>query len=293
MILSVSRRTDIPAYYSEWFINRLKEGFALYRNPMNHTQVCRVELNPELIDCIVFWTKDPENMMDKLDQLDAWGYHYYYQFTLTPYGINSFGKEIEPNLRDKQQIIETFKQLSDRLGPHRVLWRYDPILINSDFTLEYHKEMFALLCKELAGYTERCTVSFVDLYKKLNTKGKRDVIKEISQEQMHTLAAALSDIVTPYHIDLRACCEAVDLSSDGIIPASCIDREAIQKVCGHRVSVKKDKNQRPNCGCIQSVDIGAYNTCRNGCIYCYANHSEASIQSNCAKHDPVSPFLIQ
>jgi hypothetical protein len=153
--------------------------------------------------------------------------------------------------------------------------------------------MFALLCKELAGYTERCTISFVDLYKKLNAKAKRDVIKEISFEQMHALAAAFTDIVIPYHIDLQACCEAVDLSMDGISPASCIDREVIQKVCGRNVPVKKDKNQRLNCGCMQSVDIGAYNTCRNGCIYCYANHSVASIQSNCAKHDPAAPFLIQ
>lgn len=292
MILSVSRRTDIPAYYSEWFLNRLKEGYALYRNPMNHAQICRVELNPELIDCIVFWTKDPENMMGKLDLLDALGYHYYYQFTLTPYGMNSYGKEIEPNLRDKQLIIKTFKQLSDRLGPHRVLWRYDPILINQDFTLEYHMEKFALLSKELAGYTERCTISFVDLYKKLSAKAKREVIKEISFEQMHTLAAAFTDIVIPYHINLQACCEAVDLSMEGISPASCIDREVIQKVCGCNVPVKKDKNQRSNCGCMQSIDIGAYNTCRNGCVYCYANHSEASIQRNCAKYDPSAPILI-
>jgi hypothetical protein len=293
MILSVSRRTDIPAYYSEWFMNRLKEGYVLYHNPMNHAQICRVELDPKLIDCIVFWTKDPVNMLDKLDQLDAWGYSYYFQFTLTPYGMNSYGKEIEANLRDKLLIMDTFKQLSDRLGPARVLWRYDPILINQNFTPDYHIEMFSQLCKELSDYTQRCTISFVDLYKKLNSKEKKAIIKEISKEQMHTLAGAFAELVKQYPIELFACCEAEDFSGEGIRSASCIDRELVEKLCGHKISVKKDGNQRPNCGCIKSVDIGAYNCCKNGCIYCYANHSEASIQKNCAKHRPNAPFLIQ
>jgi hypothetical protein len=109
---------------------------------------------------------------------------------------------------------------------------------------------------------------------------------------MHTLAAAFADIVLPYQIELQACCEAVDLSMEGIHPASCIDRKVIEKICGYQLPVKKDKNQRLNCGCMQSIDIGAYNTCRNGCVYCYANHSEASIQNNCVKHDPLSPILI-
>jgi hypothetical protein len=287
MILSASRRTDLPGYYSEWFLNRLRDGYALYRNPMNHAQICRVELSPENIDCIVFWTKDPYQMMDKLEQLEQLGYHYYFQFTLTPYG-----NEIEPKLRDKQDILATFQQLSRRLGKNRVLWRYDPIILNDDFTMEYHRQQFAYLCKELSGYTDICTISFVDQYAKLNRSVKEQVVKEITTQQMHLLATDLVRIAKQYHIELRACCETIDLSSAGVIPASCIDKLLIEQVCGHPITAKKDKSQRSGCGCIRSVDLGAYNTCMHGCIYCYANHSETSILRNCAKHDPNSPMLI-
>jgi hypothetical protein len=311
MILSASRRTDLPGYYSEWFINRCKEGFALYRNPMNHAQIGKVLLSPETIDCIIFWTKDPLDMMDKLGQLGTMGFHYYFQFTLTPYDLpydvlsnknhravlpahdlTTYGKKIEPNLRDKVEIIKTFQQLSDRLGRHRVLWRYDPIILNDTFTMEYHLDMFKTLCKELSGYTNICTISFVDRYSKLSSKVKEQVVKEITVEQMHRMAVGLVEIARPYGIELRACCETIDLSADGIKPASCIDKDVIEQICGHAITAKKDKSQRPQCGCLQSVDIGAYNTCKNGCVYCYANHSEASIKKNCERHDPNSPMLI-
>ncbi len=311
MILSASRRTDLPCYYSEWFFNRLKEGYALYRNPMNHAQVCRVELSVENIDGIVFWTKDPDPMMDRLEQLDRMGYSYYFQFTLTPYGLpitgyeissgsmqgreqglKQYGKEIEPYLRDKRDILATFRRLSDRLGKNRVLWRYDPIILNDIYTMDYHQNQFAYLCQELAGYTDICTISFVDRYSKLSKKVKEQVVREITAKEMHSLAAELVRIAKPYHIQLRACCETIDLSDDGIEPAVCIDKEVMERICGHSIAAKKDKSQRTQCGCFQSVDIGAYNTCRNGCVYCYANHSEASIIKNYEKHDPRSPMLI-
>ncbi len=287
MILSASRRTDLPGYFSEWFFNRLKEGYALYRNPMNHGQVCRVDLSVENIDGIVFWTKDPEPMMDKLDLLDRMGYSYYFQFTLTPYG-----KETEPYLRDKWDILATLRQLSDRIGKKRVLWRYDPIILNDRYTMDYHRQQFAAYCKELAGYTDICTISFVDRYSKLSKSVKEQVIKEISAKEMHCLAAELVQLAKPHQIELRACCEAIDLSEDGVNPAACIDKEIMEQVCGHSIKVKRDRSQRVGCGCAQSVDIGAYNTCKNGCVYCYANHSEASILKNCERHDKSSPMLI-
>ena len=310
MILSVSRRTDIPAFYSEWFMNRLKEGYAIYRNPMNYAQLCKVELKPELVDCIVFWTKDPAPMLERIEQVDAMGFHSYFQVTLTPYGLPwsasstafrsdevsamqpSYGTAIERGLRDKEEILYTFRQLSEKLGQRRVQWRYDPIILNDELTLEYHTEMFGRLCRELSGYTKRCTISFVDQYAKLQSKWKENVITEISPEQMHKTAAAFAKIAEPYGIELQACCEAIDFSMHGIRSAACIDLGVIQQICGHNVKVRKDKSQRVNCGCMQSVDIGAYNTCSNGCIYCYANHSEASILKNCEKHDPNSPILI-
>jgi hypothetical protein len=287
MILSASRRTDLPCYYSQWLMKRLEEGYALYRNPMNHAQICKVDLSPENIDCIVFWTKDAHPLMDKLERLEEMGYSFYFQFTLTPYG-----REIEPGLRDKQEIITTFQQLSQRLDRHRVLWRYDPIIINDSFSWEYHDQQFTYLCERLSGYTELCTISFVDLYGKLSKPVKEQIIKTITSEQMHQLAANFAVIASRYGIELRACSETVDLSPEGIPPASCIDQDIIERILGHPLKAKKDKNQRSSCGCIQSVDIGAYNTCQNGCIYCYANHSEASILKNCKRHDPASPMLI-
>ncbi len=288
MILSASRRTDIPCFYSDWFMNRLKEGFALYRNPMNHSQICRVSLKPEEIDGIVFWTKDPDPMLDKLERLDTMGYPYYFQFTLTPYD-----KSIESNLRDKKEILTTFRQLSGRLGKHRVLWRYDPIILNEALTMEFHLNKFDYLCRELAGCTEICTISFVDNYQKLGRRVKEEVIKDITEGHMHQLAASMAETARPYGIELRACCEEVDLSPDGVKAASCIDKGVIERIVGHPVTVRRDKSQRLHCGCMQSVDIGAYNTCRNGCIYCYANHSEASIRENLTRHHSESPFLIE
>ena len=287
MILSASRRTDIPCYYSEWFMNRVKEGYALVKNPMNPAQVSRVPIIPEKTDCIVFWTKDPANMMDKLPQLAQMGFHFYFQFTLTPYD-----HEIEKNLRSKREIIRTFRKLSDRIGKERVLWRYDPVLINDRLTVDYHINKFTEFCRELQGYTHICTVSFVDIYSKLSRQEKAGLIREMGEAEMHGIASGFSSIGREYGIELRACCEKLDLRGDGIHPAACIDKDIVEHILGHSIDAGKDKNQRIGCGCIKSMDIGIYNTCKNGCIYCYANYSEASIHRNYRSHIPTSPILI-
>lgn len=287
MILSVSRRTDIPSYYSEWFMNRLKAGYVLTKNPMNPAQVSRVTLSPENVDCIVFWTKDPANIMDKLSLLDELGYYYYFQFTLTPYG-----KELERNLRKKEEIIETFHSLAAKLGKERVIWRYDPIIINEELTCDYHMEEYEKLCRELHEDTRLCIISFVDLYQKISPSVKDKVVRVISEEIMYRLAADLAQIGNRYGIELHACCEKLDLTGAGIKSAACIDRELIERIIGRPLSTKKDRNQRTGCGCYQSVDIGAYNTCLHGCIYCYANHSDASIQRNYRMHDASSEIMI-
>ncbi len=282
MILSASRRTDIPAYYSEWFTNRLKEGYVLVRNPMNFAQLSRILLSPEVIDCIVFWTKDPHEMLDKLSLIEELGYRYYFQFTLTPYG-----KEIERNLREKEEILNTFRRLSDRLGSERVLWRYDPIILNNSLDVEYHTEQFDILCNKLKGYTKQCTISFVDLYHKI----KNDLTRDIPEQDIQKLAGVLSETGRRYGLELRACCEKLDLSRHGILPANCIDKDTVERVCGYSIEAKEDRNQRPGCGCISSVDIGVYNTCKNGCIYCYANYSDASVTKNFLSHKPDSELL--
>lgn len=286
MILSVSRRTDIPACYSKWFMNRLREGYVLTRNPMNHSQISRIQLSPEVIDCIVFWTKDPEPMLEQLPLLDRMGYSYYFQFTFTPYG-----RDLEPKLRDKEDILKTFIKLSNTIGRKRVLWRYDPVILNDYYTLDYHTDKIHELFHGLSDYTEICTISFVDLYHKLNPLNQ-SFLREITEEEVIGLASAFADAGKLYGISVRACCERADLSQYGISPASCIDRKTIERVCGYAIDGLKDTNQRSGCGCIQSIDIGIYNTCRNGCIYCYANTSRASAKKNFESHDPKSELLL-
>lgn len=283
MILSASRRTDIPSYYSEWLINRLHAGFVLTRNPMNHAQVSKIILSPDVVDCIVFWTKDPQDMFDKLDIIDTLGYKYYFQFTVTPYD-----KYIEKGLREKEEIIKTFCKLSDKIGKEKVLWRYDPIILNDQFDFDFHKEQFAKLCSKLSKYTSHCTISFVDIYSKL----KSDLLCKISTDEMISLCKMISTTAKDFGIVVKACCEEPLLSQYGIERANCIDRELIEKICGYSLDIKRDKNQRDSCGCFESIDIGVYNTCRNGCVYCYANYSDVSVNNNCKRHNPKEKLLV-
>lgn len=283
MILSASRRTDIPAYYSDWFMNRLKAGYVLTRNPLNHAQISRIKLSPEVIDCIVFWTKDPKNMMDKLPILNEMGFKYYFQFTLTPYG-----GDMERNLRDKDEIVETFITLSQIIGKDKVLWRYDPIILNDFLSVAYHKAEFIKLCEKLHGCTNSVTISYVDLYSKLKT----NLMRVVTDDEIAEVSQFVGETAKSFGLAAKACCEKVDLTRFGIQKASCIDKQVAESVCGYSRNLKNDKNQREGCGCYASVDIGAYNTCRNGCVYCYANYSDASVAKNVGKHNPNGKLLI-
>ena len=159
MIISASRRTDIPAYYPDWFYNRIREGYVCVRNPMNFHQVSRIDLSPDVVDGIVFWTKNPLPLMSRLEELRA--YPFYFQFTLTPYG-----KDVEPGVPSKNDIIlPAFQELSRQIGPERVIWRYDPILLTDRYTMDYHITFFSQLARRLEGYARKCIISFVDLYR--------------------------------------------------------------------------------------------------------------------------------
>lgn len=287
MILSVSRRTDIPNYYSEWFLNRVREGFLYVQNPMNPHQISRICLSPTVVDCIVFWTKNPEPMFYCLDELDALGYKYYFQFTLTGYG-----QDIEPGVpHKKEKMLEVFQRLSNRIGSSRVVWRYDPILFNEKYTPEYHVHAFGEIAKALCGYTTHCVISFVDKYAK-NQKNMRELkFYELPQEELEIFAKQLADIAKEKGMDIATCAEKMDLEQCGIRHSSCIDRGMIEEILGCRLKASKDKNQRPECGCVESVEVGTYNTCKNGCRYCYANHSIESMLENCKHYDVNSPLL--
>ncbi len=285
MILSVSRRTDIPSYYSEWFYNRIKEGFVLVRNPMNPHQISKISLSPEVVDCIVFWTKNPEPMMDRLEELSA--YPYYFQFTLTGYG-----KDVECNVpHKKEKMIPVFQRLAEKIGKQRVIWRYDPILFNATYTPEYHLKAFEQIAAALEGYTERCVISFVDEYAKIRKSLKELAVYELGEAELLAFAKNLRKSAERHGITVGSCAESIDLQECGIEHNSCIDKKRIEALIGSRLNAAKDKNQRPECGCVESVEIGTYNTCKNGCRYCYANHSAESVRNNSAKYHPLSPIL--
>lgn len=293
MIISASRRTDIPKYYSEWLVNRIKDGYVDVRNPMHKSQVSRYSLSPEIVDGIVFWTKDPAPMLKRLDAFSE--YNYYFQFTLTPYE-----KDIESNLPDKHELINTFKELSSRIGSDRVNWRYDPILLNSKYSLDYQIHAFEKIANELSGYTKKVTISFIDEY---NFGGKSVYASvqagEIAVQQQNQIAEKISKIAHDNGMSVDTCAEKIDLQKFGIEHARCVDGRIFEKLNGCKLSrlrtryeeLAKDTAQRKECQCVDSIDIGWPNTCLHGCRYCYATSSEAELEQNIKRYNPNSSLL--
>ena len=279
MIISASRRTDIPAFYSSWFINRLKVGSILIPNPRNPSRLGRIEVSPQNVDCIAFWTKNPSPLLQRLPELDAMGYSYYIQFTLTAYG-----PEIEPNLPPKAELLRTFIRMSERLGALRSVWRYDPVLIDGTHNVRWHRARFSEMCETLHGYTERCVISFVDPYKSLSGR-----FRALNREEMLEIAAEFSQIACKYGISLFTCAEEIDLSRYGIEHSACVDQALTERIIGCRIAAKKDANQRPACRCIESVDIGAYDSCPYGCSYCYATSGRDLLRA--AERDPHASMI--
>jgi len=282
MIISASRRTDIPALYPQWFLNRIRAGYFISVNPWNKKQVRRIDIDAKKVDCIVFWTKDPHNMLSGLDELDKYGYRYYFQFTL-----NAYGRDIEPGLRPKPLIIKTFRELAVRIGKDRLVWRYDPIILNEATDIKWHDENFTMLCDRIAGLADTCIISFYDPYPRI----KSTLLRKSSNEQMLKLCSMISKTADRYGISLKACCEELDLSCFGIERSACIDIGRIEKLCRYPVKEIKDPNQRKGCGCAKSIDIGSYGTCIHGCIYCYANFDHKAAMKRFSSHDPSSGSL--
>lgn len=286
MIISASRRTDIPTYYSEWFFNRINDGYVYVRNPMNAHQISKISLSPEVVDGIVFWTKNPIPMMPYLDKLED--YAYYFQFT-----VNSYGKDVELNVPNKNDIIiPAFRELSSRIGADRVIWRYDPILLTEKYTIDYHVNYFNELAKRLSGYTHKCVISFVDLYRNTQAHLKELNILPLGDAEMYELAERLVEIANKNSLIVESCAEKINLEQFGIQHGHCIDCVLFEKILNCKMNLSKDKNQRPECGCMESIDIGAYNTCKNGCKYCYANFSQTTVNKNTGAHNPKSPLLF-
>ncbi len=284
MILSVSRRTDIPAFYSNWFFAQLKQGFVLVPNPINPNKIARIKLEPlkvknietnffgenkvEMegnVEGIVFWTKNPKPMLSQLDKLKD--YRYYFLYTL-----NAYPEVIEANLPSIADRINSFKELSKHCP---VIWRYDPILLTKDINVAWHIENFANLCKELDGYTKHCKISFVIQ----SYKGCSNEVFAPNEQQKNELLSKFSQMAKTHKIQIEACAESGNWSKYEIVPSKCIDGEIFEDLLTERfnednIKVKRKNNkidgQRKYCNCMPAIDIGRYDTCKHGCNYCYA-----------------------
>jgi len=285
MVLSVSRRSDISNYYSDWFYNRIKEGYVYVRNPRNRHQISKICLSPDTIDCIVFWTKNPKPMMSRLDELSE--FLYYFQFTLTGYGA-----DIEPNIPHKKEVmIPIFQELSQKIGKNKVIWRYDPILFTDRYTPEYHIKAFGQIAAALEGYTDTCVISYVDFYQK-NRQNFSDIgVYKPTPSMIKEVSVQIGEAARAHDMSIESCAEGYGLSQYGILKGCCIDKKRIEALSGFELHVGKDRNQRLECGCVESIEIGVYDTCKSGCKYCYAVENPAIIHSNCSKYDIHSPLL--
>jgi hypothetical protein len=312
MIISASRRTDIPALYPDWFMNRLRAGEVLVPNPYNRKKVSRICLSPDTVDMIAFWTRNPEPLLPHLAEIDARGYDYYFQVT-----INDYEDDIEPLAPCKADVMASFLLMSEKIGRERMDWRFGPICLDEKYTVAYHLEHFERMCRWLHNATTRCIVSFADsprgkVYSGQTTQKKypdegysgcqniwrkvqgTGIPGEITQKDMEELAAGLGAIAARYHLPLYTCSAKADLQRYGIRQGSCIDKEKIQSLKGYRLDIRKAAGQRKECHCVENLDIGMYDTCMNGCHYCYINVKGTHPGTNRKheKHDPASPMLL-
>jgi hypothetical protein len=292
MIISASRRTDIPAFYAEWMMNRVRAGFCTVPNPFNRHQVSRVSLRPEDVDAIVFWTRNPRPLASHFGELDDRGLRYYFQFTILGYP-----RELDPKSPPVATAVDTFKALSDRLGPCRVIWRYDPLIFTSLTTADFHGENYARLAEALRGSTRRSVISVVDMYRKAERRlrsldGTPAAVGAPALEETAPLLRELARLAAANGMEIVSCAEETDLSPFGIRPGKCVDDEVIHEAFGLDVTRKKDSTQRPACGCVISRDIGMYDSCLFGCQYCYATQSFERARVNFDQHNPTSPSLV-
>ncbi len=249
-------------------------------------------MHPKDVDALVFWTRNPAPLFPHLAELDAQGYAYLFQFTLTGYP-----RSIETSVPDPDTAVKTFSCLSDWIGRERVIWRYDPVLVSNQVPVATHKRLFARLARQLSGKTRRVTISFADFYKKTERNLKQveglictDITRQ--QEELQDLAAFMARTAREEGMEIQSCAEPAAIRESGILPGKCLDDDWLKAVFGLALTSKKDKGQRPECGCIPSVDIGSYNTCLHGCAYCYATYNHQAAIENKRQHDPTSPFLV-
>lgn len=279
MILMISGRTDIVAFYTPWLINRYQEGYVDVRNPFNKKMISRINFND--VEAIMFCTKNPKPILPYLKDIKK---PKLFHITLTPYL-----KDIEPNLPAKKEIINSIREVSNIVGKEFTYVRYDPIFINDKYTIEYHIKMFDRMCKELHGYIKHVIISFLDDYKNVRKNIKVINPKSLTKEDYKKIGESFSNIATKYNVTVQTCYEEENLLEYGFIKGECLSHELAWKLTG-KTNFKKWKAR--HCDCVEMVDIGAYNTCSHFCKYCYANYDEKEVEKNKKMHNPSSSLLI-
>lgn len=281
MILFVSGRTDIVAFYTEWFMNRYEAGFLDVRNPFNRHLVSRINFSD--VDAILFCTKNPSPIVDKLALINK---PIVFHVTLTPYK-----KNIEPNVPEKTKIIEAIKKISNIIGPENVYVRYDPIFLNDEYTLDYHKRAFEKMTNLLDGYVKHIIVSFIDDYKNVRKNSSVLNYREFTKTDFKEIGKSFSNLAKLHGMTVQTCFEDETLVEYGFIKGECMSKELAYSLTGKEF--KKWKARKENkCLCVEMVDVGVYNTCMHFCKYCYANFDEAIVNKNKEKHNPKSSLLI-
>ena len=278
MILMVSGRCDIVAFYTKWFISRYKEGYVDVRNPFYPKLVSRINFSN--VDLIMFCTKNPLPIIPYLKDIK---HPILFHVTLTPYL-----SDIEPNVIDKKKIIEGIKEVSKIIGIDNIYVRYDPILLNDKYNIDYHTKMFDRLCKSLKGYVKHIIISFVDDYKNVRKNMSTLKLKEFTEADYDMIGKSFSKSAKDNNMTVQTCFEDRNLVEYGFIKEDCLSANLAFKLTGK--AYKKWKARK--CNCVAMTDIGVYNSCNHFCKYCYANYDEKKVLSNMANHDPNSSLLI-
>ena len=282
MILNVSGRTDIVAFYTDWFMNRLKEGYVDVRNPFNPQMVSRIYM--EDVDLICFCTKNPIPILNRIKEIDK---KVYFHITLTGYQ-----KDIEPGLPDKKDIIKAIKELSQIIGKDNIVIRYDPIFISDKYNVDYHIKAFEKICEHLSGYVSKILIHFINDFKNVQRNYNVLKFKTITQEDYIKLAIAFGKISKKYNVPVFTCNEEIDFTEYGFIKDECLSKEIAYKLTGKIYKKKWNARKDLLCNCVNMVDIGSYNSCKHFCKYCYANFNEKEVLDNFSKHDVSSSLLV-
>lgn len=282
MILNVSGRTDIVAFYTDWFMNRYHEGFVDVRNPFNPKLVSRIDFSD--VDAILFCTKNPIPILNKINEINK---PIIFHVTLTPYK-----KDIEPNVPPKGEIVEAVKKLSKIIGKDNLVIRYDPVFISAKYTLDYHIRAFENLCSLLDGYVSKILISFLDDYKNVRKNEKVLNFKELEESDYKAIGENFSTSALKHHMIVHTCFEDRDLTEYGFSKDECLSHELAYKLTGKVYKKEWKARKEGKCHCVQMVDIGVYNSCKHFCKYCYANYDEKQVQDNFINHDPNSSLLV-